>query len=108
METWIKKLYLRSPSWPGLRPLLSLSLAAGNDICSLLCWSGLLQGEVQNVCVAMAWVEEPCWVALMNHCLLQVWVAGDRQVAAFPPSGGLVTFPGESGVAWVGLEMPGP
>jgi hypothetical protein len=46
--------------------------------------------------------------SLISHCLLQVWVAGDRQVAAFPPSGGLVTFPGESGVAWVELQMPGP
>lgn len=98
-----------SPSWAGLRPLLSLSQAAGNDIYSLLCWPGVLQVRVQSLCTAMSSLGGRAVLGcLMSHRLLQVWVAGDRQVAAFPSSGGLVTFPGESGVAWVELEMPGP
>lgn len=109
MEILAKKLYLMSLSWSGPRPLLSLSQAGGNDICSLLCWTGVLQMRVQNLCMAMSSLGGRAMLgSLMIHCLLQVWVAGDRQVAAFPPSGGLVTFPGESGVAWVEPEIPGP
>lgn len=73
---------------------------------SVLCFAGLecCRVRVQKLCMAM----RAMLGNLMSHCLFQVWVAGDRQVSAFPPSGGLVTFPGESGVAWVELEMPGP
>lgn len=101
-----KDLALTPPSWPGLRvPLLGLSPA--------LCFAGLgvLQGvvvRVQNFYRAMSTLGGRAMPgSLVTHCLLQVWAAGDRQVAAFPPCGGLVTFPGASGVAWVELRMPG-
>lgn len=80
--------------------------------CSLLCWTRVLQGvvvRVQNFSMALSTLGGRAMPgSLVTHCLLQVWAAGDRQVAAFPPCGGLVTFPGESGVAWVELQMPGP
>lgn len=105
-ETLAKNLALTPPSWPGLRvPLLGLSPA--------LCFAGLgvLQGvvvRVQNFYRAMSTLGGRAMPgSLVTHCLLQVWAAGDRQVAAFPPCGGLVTFPGASGVAWVELRMPG-
>lgn len=81
-------------------------------MCSLFCWPGVLQGMVtlvQNLCMAMSTLGGRAMPSnLVSHCLLQVWAAGDGQVAASPPRGGLVTFPGESGVAWVDLQMPGP
>lgn len=66
-------------------------------------------GRVQRVRMAMSSLDGKAMLRNpMSHCLLWVWAARDKQVAAFPPCGGLVTFPEESGVAWVELQMPGP
>ena len=90
----------------------SEGIPAQSVTCSLLCWTRVLQEvvvRVQNFSMAMSTLGGRAMPgSLVTHCLLQVWAAGDRQVAVFPPCGGLVTFPGESGVAWVELRMPGP